>query len=142
MVALPACDWLETQGYSQFGVLGTSLGSCYAFIAAAFDTRVSGMPALTGRASWRIARLLTRRGCSVLLAPESFLVGGQFPVPSAVIIYMVQAEELRPVFSAALTTATVRLDEFRTQLPRLLFSLAPSRAVELLRRRQIAAHRH
>ncbi len=45
--------------------------------AAAFDTRLSGMPALTGRASRGIARLLTRRGCRVLLEPESFLVSGQ-----------------------------------------------------------------
>ncbi|HZY72645.1 MAG TPA: alpha/beta hydrolase family protein [Edaphobacter sp.] len=33
-------DWLETEGYEQFGVLGTSLGSCYAFIAAAHDARL------------------------------------------------------------------------------------------------------
>lgn len=33
-------DWLQTQGYEQFGVLGTSLGSCYAFIAAAMDPRL------------------------------------------------------------------------------------------------------
>jgi Alpha/beta hydrolase domain containing 18 len=33
-------DWLEQHGYEQFGVLGTSLGSCYAFIAAAFDPRI------------------------------------------------------------------------------------------------------
>ncbi|MBW4027739.1 MAG: alpha/beta hydrolase family protein [Acidobacteria bacterium] len=33
-------DWLEAQGYEQFGVLGTSLGSCYAFIAAAHDARL------------------------------------------------------------------------------------------------------
>ena len=33
-------DWLEAQGYEQFGVLGTSLGSCYAFIAAALDPRL------------------------------------------------------------------------------------------------------
>ncbi|MEO8869701.1 MAG: alpha/beta hydrolase family protein [Granulicella sp.] len=33
-------DWLETQGYEHFGVLGTSLGSCYAFIAAAHDARL------------------------------------------------------------------------------------------------------
>jgi Alpha/beta hydrolase domain containing 18 len=33
-------DWLESQGYQQFGVLGTSLGSCYAFIAAAHDPRL------------------------------------------------------------------------------------------------------
>lgn len=33
-------DWLEQQGYEQFGVLGTSLGSCYAFIAGAHDPRL------------------------------------------------------------------------------------------------------
>ena len=33
-------DWLESQGYEQFGILGTSLGSCYAFIAAAHDPRI------------------------------------------------------------------------------------------------------
>jgi Alpha/beta hydrolase domain containing 18 len=37
-----AClDWLQTQGYSRLGILGTSLGSCIAFIAAAHDSRVS-----------------------------------------------------------------------------------------------------
>jgi hypothetical protein len=33
-------DWLEQQGYEQFGILGTSLGSCYAFIASAHDPRL------------------------------------------------------------------------------------------------------
>jgi hypothetical protein len=33
-------DWLQQQGYEQFGVLGTSLGSAYAFIAAAMDPRI------------------------------------------------------------------------------------------------------
>jgi hypothetical protein len=33
-------DWLESQGYEQFGILGTSLGSCYAFIASAHDARL------------------------------------------------------------------------------------------------------
>ena len=33
-------DWLETQGYQHFGVLGTSLGSCYAFLASAHDPRL------------------------------------------------------------------------------------------------------
>jgi hypothetical protein len=33
-------DWLEKQGYSRLGILGTSLGSCMAFIAAAHDPRV------------------------------------------------------------------------------------------------------
>jgi len=33
-------DWLEEQGYEEFGILGTSLGSCYAFIASAHDARI------------------------------------------------------------------------------------------------------
>ena len=33
-------DWLESQGYEQVGVLGTSLGSAYGFIAAAMDARL------------------------------------------------------------------------------------------------------
>ncbi|HEX4008193.1 MAG TPA: alpha/beta hydrolase family protein [Acidobacteriaceae bacterium] len=33
-------DWLEAQGYEEFGILGTSLGSCYAFIAGAHDARL------------------------------------------------------------------------------------------------------
>jgi pimeloyl-ACP methyl ester carboxylesterase len=33
-------DWLEQQGYSQLGIVGTSLGSCYAFLAAAHDRRI------------------------------------------------------------------------------------------------------
>jgi len=33
-------DWLESQGYSRLGVVGTSLGSCYAFIATAHDPRI------------------------------------------------------------------------------------------------------
>ena len=33
-------DWLEDQGYEHFGVLGTSLGSCYAFLASAHDPRI------------------------------------------------------------------------------------------------------
>ena len=37
-----ACfDWLEQQGYRRLGILGTSLGSCIAFIAAAHDPRIS-----------------------------------------------------------------------------------------------------
>jgi len=33
-------DWLEEQGYEHFGVLGTSLGSCYTFLASAHDKRI------------------------------------------------------------------------------------------------------
>jgi hypothetical protein len=36
-----AClDWLETQGYTEFGIMGTSLGSCYAFLTSAHDPRL------------------------------------------------------------------------------------------------------
>jgi dienelactone hydrolase len=34
-------DWLESQGYDRLGIVGTSLGSCYAFIATAHDPRIS-----------------------------------------------------------------------------------------------------
>ena len=33
-------DWLEQRGYSRLGIVGTSLGSCYAFIASAHDPRI------------------------------------------------------------------------------------------------------
>lgn len=33
-------DWLETQGYDRFGIVGTSLGSCYACLVSAHDSRV------------------------------------------------------------------------------------------------------
>ena len=33
-------DWLKQQGYERLGTVGTSLGSCYAFLAAAHDSRI------------------------------------------------------------------------------------------------------
>ena len=33
-------DWLEQQGYERIGIVGTSLGSCYAYLAAAHDRRL------------------------------------------------------------------------------------------------------
>jgi hypothetical protein len=33
-------DWLQQQGYQNLGLIGTSLGSCYAFIASAHDPRI------------------------------------------------------------------------------------------------------
>lgn len=36
-----ACfDWLERQGFRDLGIIGTSLGSCYAFLASAHDDRI------------------------------------------------------------------------------------------------------
>jgi hypothetical protein len=43
-------------------------------LAAAFDTRLDGVPVLTGRASRGISRLLKGHGYRLLAAPESFLV--------------------------------------------------------------------
>jgi hypothetical protein len=43
-------------------------------LAAAFDTRINGVPAITGRASRAIARLLKRHGYRLIAAPQSFLV--------------------------------------------------------------------
>jgi dienelactone hydrolase len=41
IVDLRSCiDWLYSQGKTKVGVLGTSLGSCYAFLAAAHDSRL------------------------------------------------------------------------------------------------------
>jgi len=33
-------DWLESQGYQRLGIVGTSLGSCFAFLVSAHDARV------------------------------------------------------------------------------------------------------
>jgi hypothetical protein len=43
-------------------------------LAAAFDTRLDGVPMLTGHASRGISRLLKGHGYRLLTAPESFLV--------------------------------------------------------------------
>jgi Flavodoxin len=42
-------------------------------LAAAFDTRIKGVPVITGRASRAIARMLKRHGYRLVAAPESFL---------------------------------------------------------------------
>ncbi len=34
------CDWLHQRGFDKLGVVGTSLGSCYAFLASAHDRRL------------------------------------------------------------------------------------------------------
>jgi hypothetical protein len=41
VIDLRCClDWLEQHGYTRLGIVGTSLGSCYAFLAAAHDARI------------------------------------------------------------------------------------------------------
>ena len=34
-------DWLESEGFRKIGIIGTSLGSCYAFLASAHDERIT-----------------------------------------------------------------------------------------------------
>jgi hypothetical protein len=46
-------------------------------LAAAFDTRLTGAPFFTGRASHGIGKLLKQHGYHLVVAPESFLVGRQ-----------------------------------------------------------------
>jgi hypothetical protein len=55
-----------------FGTLGR-----YPAKAAAFDTRFSGPPALTGRASKKAAHLFREHGFELVAEPESFLVTKQ-----------------------------------------------------------------
>jgi dienelactone hydrolase len=38
--ARASLDWLQQQGYEEFGIVGTSLGSCYAFLTSAHDDRI------------------------------------------------------------------------------------------------------
>ncbi len=55
-----------------FGSLGQ-----YPVKAAAFDTRVHGLPTITGRAAKGVTRLLREHGFDVIAKPESFLVTTQ-----------------------------------------------------------------
>jgi hypothetical protein len=55
-----------------FGSLGQ-----YSIKAAAFDTRIHGLPAITGRAAKGVTRLLRTHGFDVVAKPESFLVTTQ-----------------------------------------------------------------
>ena len=42
VVDVRACyDFLESEGYNRFGIVGTSLGSCYACLASAHDERIT-----------------------------------------------------------------------------------------------------
>jgi flavodoxin len=82
-----------------FGSLGR-----YAVKAAAFDTRLHGSAAMTGRASKAVARLVRTHSFDVVTEPESFLVTKQ--------------DQLQP-------GETTRAREWGT---RLAASLAPSQA--------------
>ena len=65
-------DWLKGLGPG----IGPGIGSAHA-LAAAFDTRLNGVPAFTGHASRGIGRMAKRHGYRLIAAPESFLIGQQ-----------------------------------------------------------------
>jgi len=76
-------DWLELQGYQDFGILGTSLGSCYAFIAAAHDARLKicafnhastsfGDVVWSGQSTRHVRRAFERAGLNQEQAREIF----------------------------------------------------------------------
>jgi len=74
--------------------------------AAAFDTRVDGPAALTGRASKGIARRLRHHGFVLVADPESFLVDSDS--------HLVAAEDDRAETWGAALAATVDLKDVRT----------------------------
>jgi hypothetical protein len=75
--------WLDGLGsHGMPGRLGRldllgGLGGGHRGLAAAFDTRLSGAPLLTGRASRSISRLLVHHGYRLLTPSESFIVSKQ-----------------------------------------------------------------
>ncbi len=54
-----------------------SLGSLGGLAVAAFDTRLGGPSLLTGSAARAIAKVLSGKGASLLVPPESFIVTGR-----------------------------------------------------------------
>ncbi|ADW67123.1 alpha/beta hydrolase family protein [Granulicella tundricola] len=84
VVDIRSCiDWLSQQGYEQFGVLGTSLGSCYAFIAAAHDARLNvcafnhastwfGDVVWTGQSTRHVREALEQAGLTQITTREVF----------------------------------------------------------------------
>ncbi|MGD0796705.1 MAG: alpha/beta hydrolase family protein [Acidobacteriaceae bacterium] len=84
VVDIRSClDWLEAKGFTQFGILGTSLGSCYAFIAAAHDPRLRvcafnhastwfGDVVWTGQSTRHIRAAFEQAGLSQIQARQVF----------------------------------------------------------------------
>jgi pimeloyl-ACP methyl ester carboxylesterase len=136
-IDLRAClDWLNSQGYERVGILGTSLGSCVAFIAAAHDPRVrvgifNHISMSVGDVVWtglstqhvrkgfdeRVTQDDLRRYWSVI-SPASFLKrmqGRDFP---SLLVWARHDSSFLPVYSRQV------LDAFRDlRLPHEVFTL-------------------
>jgi hypothetical protein len=132
-----AClDWLEQRGYSRIGILGTSLGSCIAFIAAAHDARVragifnhvsmyfsdvvwTGLSTQNVRQgfSGHVTQDELRRYWSVI-SPASYLTRLQGRQMRSLLIWARHDTTFLPVYSKQV------LDSFRAlQLPHKVFTL-------------------
>ena len=77
-------DWLETQGKESVGIVGTSLGSCYAFLAAAHEPRLKttvfnhaatyfGDVVWTGQSTRHVREGLERDGLTLERLRQSWL---------------------------------------------------------------------
>jgi hypothetical protein len=132
-----AClDWLEQRGYTRIGILGTSLGSCIAFIAAAHDARVragifnhvsmyfsdvvwTGLSTQNVRKgfSGHVSQDELRRYWSVI-SPASYLSRLQGRDMRSLLIWARYDTTFRPVYSRQV------LESFRTlKLPHKVFTL-------------------
>lgn len=136
-VDVRACvDWLADMGYSRVGVLGTSLGSCVAFMAAAHDTRIRmgifnhvsmhfADVVWTGLSTQNVSRAFSghvtqeelRRYWSVI-SPASYLKRFQGRDLKTLLIWASHDSTFLPVYSRQV------LDSFRDlDLPHKVFNL-------------------
>jgi hypothetical protein len=137
VVDVRACvDWLAAMGYRRVGVLGTSLGSCVAFMAAAHDARIRmgifnhvsmhfADPVWTGLSTQNVSRAFRghvtqaelRRYWSVI-SPASYLKRFQGRDLKTLLIWASHDSTFLPVYSRQV------LDSFRElDLPHKVFNL-------------------
>lgn len=129
-------DWLGQRGYSRLGILGTSLGSCVAFISAAHDRRVAsgvfnhvsmnfGDVVWTGLSTAHVRRGLAegvsqeqlRRYWS-LISPASFLHMMEGRAVRTLLIWARHDSTFLPVYSRQV------IDAFRSRgIPHRVFTL-------------------
>jgi hypothetical protein len=137
IIDVRAClDWLAGQGYTRLGILGTSLGSCVAFIAAAHDQRVqvgifnhvsmyfsdvvwTGLSTQTVRQGFdgRVSQEELRRYWSVI-SPASFLERMKGRDLKSLLVWARHDSTFLPVYSQQVLTSFRKLE-----LPHEVFTL-------------------
>ncbi|HWP84096.1 MAG TPA: abhydrolase domain-containing 18 [Terriglobia bacterium] len=121
VVDIRSClDWLESQGYRKIGIVGTSLGSCYAFLASAHDARLTANvynmfslyfadPVWTGQTTRHVRRglegaidLERLRACWQAITPLNYVDAyARFPKKS-LFIYANYDSTFLPAYSRAM----------------------------------------